>query len=88
MLTSLYVICVRSRNEGKRSSEKNYLYIWGCSETKHACHRWFKKFKNRNLKDATLKGRPQKLDDDVLKVMVDSDLHQTIEESSLKIDWP
>ncbi|CAK9820142.1 Histone-lysine N-methyltransferase SETMAR, partial [Anthophora quadrimaculata] len=54
------------------------------------CHRWFKKFKNgnRNLKDAARKGRPQKLDDDILKAMVDSDPRQTIEELSLKIGCP
>lgn len=54
------------------------------------CHRWFKKFKkgNRSLKDLARKGRPQTLDNDVLKQLVESDPRQTIEELSLKIGCP
>ncbi|XP_014473233.1 PREDICTED: histone-lysine N-methyltransferase SETMAR-like [Dinoponera quadriceps] len=54
------------------------------------CHRWFKKFKNgnSNLEDVERKRRPQKLDDDILRAMVDSDFHQTIRELSLKIGCP
>ncbi|XP_014482006.1 PREDICTED: histone-lysine N-methyltransferase SETMAR-like [Dinoponera quadriceps] len=53
-------------------------------------HRWFKKFKhgNRTLEDVERKGRPQKLDDDILRAMVDSDPRQTIRELSLKIGYP
>ncbi|GFT73612.1 histone-lysine N-methyltransferase SETMAR [Nephila pilipes] len=46
---------------------------------------------NKNLKEAARKGRPQKLDDDILTVdilAVDSDTRQTIEELSLKIGCP
>ncbi|GFU44369.1 hypothetical protein NPIL_50681, partial [Nephila pilipes] len=41
-----------------------------------------------NLKDAVRKGRPQKLDGDILKSRVNSDPRQTIEELSLKIGCP
>ncbi|XP_014478527.1 PREDICTED: histone-lysine N-methyltransferase SETMAR-like, partial [Dinoponera quadriceps] len=41
-----------------------------------------------NLEDVERKGRLQKLDDDILRAMVDSDLGQTIRELSLKIGCP
>ncbi|CAK9798727.1 hypothetical protein ANTPLA_LOCUS1746 [Anthophora plagiata] len=54
------------------------------------CHRQFKQFRNgnRELKNVARKERPQKLDDDILKSMVESDPRQTIEELSLRIDYP
>lgn len=48
----------------------------------------YKVVENRNLKDATRKGRPQKLDDGIQKAMVVSDSYQTIELFSLKIGCP
>ncbi|GFU23331.1 histone-lysine N-methyltransferase SETMAR [Nephila pilipes] len=47
---------------------KKITYTYGDVLKLNKCHRWFKELKNgnRNLKDAARKGRPTKLDDDIL----------------------
>ncbi|GFT68378.1 histone-lysine N-methyltransferase SETMAR [Nephila pilipes] len=53
-------------------------------------HGGFKKFKNgnRNLKDVAHKGGIQKLNDDILKWIVNLDRRQTTDKSSFKIGCP
>lgn len=64
--------------------------LYGDVLSKNKCQRWFKKFASgdRNLKNAPKSGRPSKLDDELLKSLVESDPQQSIEELSKKIGSP
>ncbi|XP_014487685.1 PREDICTED: histone-lysine N-methyltransferase SETMAR-like [Dinoponera quadriceps] len=79
-------------DQGLKANEavKKINHTYGDVLKLNKYHRWFKKFKNgnRSLEDVERKGRPQKLDDDILRAMVDSDPRQTIRELSLKIGCP
>ncbi|XP_014487390.1 PREDICTED: histone-lysine N-methyltransferase SETMAR-like, partial [Dinoponera quadriceps] len=79
-------------DQGLKANEavKKINDIYGDVLKLNKCHRWFKKFKNenRNLEDVERKGRLQKLDDEILRAMVNSDPRQTIRELSLKIGCP
>ena len=70
-------------------ARKKLYDVYGVkSLTERQCQNWFARFRsgNFNLKDAPCSGRPTEVDDDKIKVMIESNRRSTIREIAEKLN--